>query len=153
LLVGLAEDGEGGLRYAGRVGTGMTEQDLERLAALLAPLEQPASPFRGGGARPPAGAIFCAPRLICEVEFAEWTRDGLLRAPSFKGLRDDKEPAAVRGEEGLVVIGSRALVDGRELALANLGKVLYPAAGTTKRDVIDYYAAVAPALLPHLADR
>ena len=162
LLVGLP-DGADALRYCGRVGTGMSERDLDELRALLAPLERPTSPF-AAGPRPPADAIFCEPRLVCEVEFTEWTRDGLLRAPSFKGLRDDKAPEEVRDEtveadEDRLVVReetggrARAWAGGRELALSNLDKVLYPATGFTKRDVIEYYAAVAPVLLPHLADR
>jgi bifunctional non-homologous end joining protein LigD len=127
------------------------------------------------------------PQLVCEVEFTEWTQDGQLRHPSYKGLRDDKpaaqvvredkpapkvvrddEPAApVVGEDepasrdrraGLVIREEtaksvRTQVEGRELVLSNLGKVLYPAGGFTKRDVIGYYAAIAPVLLAHLEGR
>jgi DNA ligase D len=193
LLVGVYE--AGGLRCAGRVGTGFSEAELDRLARLMAPLEHEASPFSGGPA-PPRGAVFCLPQLVCEVEFTEWTQDGQLRHPSYKGLRDDKPaahvvredkpaaplagedtPAPVVGDDkppaqlaseaeragrdrpaGLVVRqetakSARTEVEGRELVLSNLAKVLYPAVGFTKRAVIDYYAAVAPVLLPHLEGR
>ncbi|MEA2254671.1 MAG: bifunctional non-ous end joining protein LigD [Solirubrobacteraceae bacterium] len=148
LLVGVGEDE--GLRYAGRVGTGFTEEELDRLAALLKPLERKDSPFAPGDPKPPRGAVFVDPRLVAEVEFREWTDNGQLRAPSYKGLRDDK-PAelVVREEAGTAV----AEVDGRTVRLSNLDKVLYPKAGFTKRDVIDYYARIAPVLLPHLEDR
>ncbi|MEA2394472.1 MAG: bifunctional non-ous end joining protein LigD [Solirubrobacteraceae bacterium] len=148
LLVGVGEDD--GLRYAGRVGTGFTEQELDRLAGLLGPLQRDDSPFAPGVPKPPRDAVFVDPRLVAEVEFREWTDSGQLRAPSYKGLRDDK-PAelVVREEAGTAV----AEVDGRTVRLSNLDKVMYPKAGFTKRDVIDYYARIAPVLLPHLEDR
>jgi len=168
LLVGV-HDPDGTLRYAGRVGTGFSERELDRLARLLAPLERASSPF-GAGEPPPRGAIFCEPRLVAEIEFREWTASGSLRAPSYKGLRDDKAAAEVvredrpaappeRGQRsGLELREQRgetasAVVDGRELKLSNLGKLLYPEARFTKRDVIDYYAAVSGVLLGHLQGR
>jgi bifunctional non-homologous end joining protein LigD len=89
LVVGFHEDG--GLHYAGRVGTGFTEAELLRLARLLEPLERPDSPFTGR--QPPKETRFVEPRLVCEVEFVEWTHSRTLRAPSYKGLRDDVDPA------------------------------------------------------------
>jgi bifunctional non-homologous end joining protein LigD len=86
-------DEEGALRYAGRVGTGFDEVELERLAGLLAPLARTGSPFVG---RQPAKGAHCVePRLVCEVAFGEWTKDGRLRHPSYEGLRDDKPAAEV----------------------------------------------------------
>jgi bifunctional non-homologous end joining protein LigD len=98
LLVGFhdeaADGGEHGpLRYAGRVGTGFSEAELDRLARLLAPLARPDSPFELG--TPPRGAVFVEPELVAEVEFREWTRDRMLRHPSYKGLREDKPAAEV----------------------------------------------------------
>jgi bifunctional non-homologous end joining protein LigD len=168
LLVGVHEH-TGALAYAGRVGTGFTEQELDRLAGLLAGLERDGSPFSAGPA-PPRGAVFCDPTLVAEVEFTEWTRTGSLRHPSYKGLRDDKpaeqvvredRPAALgEGErDGALVIAearagkASARVGGRELTLSNLDKVLYPEAGFTKAEVIDYYASIAPVLLAHLDGR
>jgi bifunctional non-homologous end joining protein LigD len=91
LLVGYHDDGA--LRYAGKVGTGFTQAELDRLAALLAPLAVEQSPF--DGAQPRRGARFVRPELVAEVEFTEWTSEGLLRHPSYKGLRDDKRAADV----------------------------------------------------------
>jgi bifunctional non-homologous end joining protein LigD len=81
------------LRYAGRVGSGLTDADLRRLSSLLTPLRRDDSPFEGR--QPPRTAIFVEPRLVVEVEFAEWTRTRTLRAPTFCGLVDDADPRAV----------------------------------------------------------
>ncbi|MHB8531827.1 MAG: DNA ligase D, partial [Solirubrobacteraceae bacterium] len=175
LLLGVYEPGAG-LRYVGRVGTGFSERDLQRLQELLAPLERGDSPFTAGE-RPPREARFVAPKLVAEVEFAEWTQGGSLRAPSYQGLREDKEASEVVREEtpregergrrraprrragGGLVLEDRtaksaiAEVGGRELKLSNLGKVLFPQADFAKGEVIDYYAAIAPVLLPHLQGR
>jgi bifunctional non-homologous end joining protein LigD len=80
--------------YAGKVGTGFSEKMLERLQSLLEPLRRAGSPFDAGTA-PPKGAIFVEPKIVGEFEFSEWTRAGQLRQPSFKGLREDKDPKAV----------------------------------------------------------
>jgi bifunctional non-homologous end joining protein LigD len=90
------------LRYAGQVGTGFKEEDLNRLADLLGPLRTETSPFEGR--QPPKGTIFVEPRIVIEVEFANWTRTNTLRAPAYKGVRDDKDPQDVvlEREEGKV---------------------------------------------------
>jgi bifunctional non-homologous end joining protein LigD len=95
LLVGCWEDG--GLHYAGRVGTGFTVAELDRLAGLLGPLERPDSPF--ASRKLPRAARFVEPRLVCAVEYTEWTRERTLRHPSYKGLRDDIGPEDVACEE------------------------------------------------------
>ena len=91
LLVGYYEDGS--LRYAGRVGTGFTEETLRMLMKRLKPLRRKTTPFEGR--QPPKEAIFAEPELVAEVEFREWTNARTLRAPVFKGLREDKDPADV----------------------------------------------------------
>lgn len=91
LLVGHYDDEA--LRYAGRVGSGFTEAELIRLGKLLEPLARKESPFEGR--QPPKGAVWVEPELVAEVEFREWTRAGTLRAPVYKGLREDKDPRAV----------------------------------------------------------
>jgi bifunctional non-homologous end joining protein LigD len=88
LAVGVMEDGR--LVYAGKVGTGFTERTLAMLERELQPLQRDESPFEGR--QPPKGTVFVEPRLVASVEFREWTNSGTLRAPSFKGLRPDKDP-------------------------------------------------------------
>jgi bifunctional non-homologous end joining protein LigD len=161
LLVG-RRDEEGALQYAGRVGTGFTESELDRLSGLLGPLERERNPFARG--RGPRGAVWVEPELACEVEFREWTRDGVLRAPSYQGLAERPDEVALDSEppQEPAVLGPlrplqrddvAATVDGRRLKLSNLDKVLYPRVGFTKGQVIDYYARIAPTLLPHLRGR
>jgi bifunctional non-homologous end joining protein LigD len=92
LLVGYYEDG--GLRYAGKVGTGYTAATLRELGAWLRKLGTPESPFID--ARPiPKGAHWTRPELVAQIGFAEWTNDGRLRQPRFLGLRDDKRATEV----------------------------------------------------------
>jgi bifunctional non-homologous end joining protein LigD len=160
LLLGVYDESRA-LQYAGRVGSGFTEQDLDELQKLLKPLTRPTSPFAPGPTKPPRTATFADPEVVVEVEFREWTQDGALRAPAYKGLRTDKPPRDVKREcpqnaqEASGGVGDRKIADGRPLPrrLTNPTKVLYPAAGLTKQQVVDYYTAIAPALLPHLRDR
>jgi bifunctional non-homologous end joining protein LigD len=160
LELGVHDPETGELRYAGKVGTGFDEAELDRLAALLRPLARRRSPF--AGRQPARGAHFVEPRLVAEIEFGEWTRDGRLRHPRYKGLRDDKPADEVVRErvqpppapaERRVRGGVELELDGRTVRLSNPDKVLYPSAGFTKRDLADYYRAIAPVLLPHLRDR
>jgi bifunctional non-homologous end joining protein LigD len=192
LLVGVY-DPDGAFRYAGRVGTGFNDAELDRLGKLLKPLKREDSPFTAGE-RPPRGAVFVEPELVAEIEFTEWTSAGVLRHPSYKGLREDKNAREVVREDtppatpaerasGKPEPGKRAprkrgaskqasdgldpplvlheqsakaattTVEGRELKLSNLDKPLYAEAGFLKRDVIDFYAAVATTILAHLQGR
>jgi bifunctional non-homologous end joining protein LigD len=96
LLVGYHRDGD--LRYAGRVGSGYTEQELDRLDAQLEPLARPTSPFVPPPPLPPEVAKhgrFVEPTLVAEVAFSEWTHLGTLRAPRYKGMRPDVDPRSV----------------------------------------------------------
>jgi bifunctional non-homologous end joining protein LigD len=88
-----------GLQYAGRVGTGFTERDLANLKKTLAPLHSDESPFAAPLPRQDAkGVTFVEPTLVGEVRYSEWTSDGRLRQPSWRGLRPDKDPSEVERE-------------------------------------------------------
>ena len=154
------------LRYAGKVGTGFKAADLSAIAARLAPLERKTSPF-GAGPKPPKGAQFVEPRLVAEVEFREITKEGILRHSAYKGLREDKAADEVVLEQATDPQGESLTagavkrprkkaaveVEGHELELSNLDKVLYPKTGFTKGELIDWYASVGEVLLPHLRGR
>jgi bifunctional non-homologous end joining protein LigD len=174
ILTGYYDDGA--LRFAGKVGTGFDERELERIEGLLRPLARDTSPFEGR--QPERGAHFVEPELVAEIEFTEWTSQNVLRHPSYKGLRDDKRPLEVvleKAEEPTAAPAAatetarapllRSLVggeprgsaevtlDAKTLTLTNLDKVMYPSTGFTKGEVIDYYLRVGPTLLPHVRDR
>jgi bifunctional non-homologous end joining protein LigD len=99
LLVGYHDETSGpdALRFAGKVGTGFTEKTLKELAGLLWPRGRDTSPFVDKV--PYKLARFTDPFLVAEVEFTEWTEGGTLRHPSYKGWREDKDPADVVREE------------------------------------------------------
>jgi bifunctional non-homologous end joining protein LigD len=141
------------LVYAGNVGTGFGAKEIDRLLAKLRPLKRSTSPFREVPKMPKvrrSDVVWVEPKLVCEVEFAEWTHDGRLRAPSYQGLREDKAPEEVRREEPTA---DRITKGSRELKLSNLDKVFFPQEGITKGDLIEYYRAIAPVLVPHLEER
>ncbi|HEV7207421.1 MAG TPA: non-homologous end-joining DNA ligase [Mycobacteriales bacterium] len=94
LLLGV--HGPDGLEYAGHVGTGFSEATLALLAGRLEPLRRADSPFGRPVPREHAkDAVWVSPELVIEVDYTEWTRDGRLRHPSYKGLRDDYDAGAV----------------------------------------------------------
>ena len=99
LLIGYYESTEpdARLRYAGRVGTGLTENELQRLVGLLEPLRRETSPFTP--APRVKDAVFVEPELVAEVKFTEWTSAGAVRAPVYLGLRDDRDPRDVVRED------------------------------------------------------
>jgi len=95
LLVGLYAGRQ--LRFAGKVGTGYSEEVLADLAKKMAPLATANSPFEP--APPGHGVTWLRPRLVAQIAFAEWTQDGKLCQPAFLGLRDDKNPADCQWSE------------------------------------------------------
>jgi bifunctional non-homologous end joining protein LigD len=151
LVLAVNEGGE--LRYVGNVGTGFDAKEIERLLKLLQPLERKDPPFPAVPKMPrvrKGDVVWVEPKLVAEVEFSEWTHDGRVRQPSYKGLRDDKRATEVRREQP----SSRTVRKGkRTLELSNLDKVFWPDEQITKGDLIEYYREVAPVLLPHLKNR
>jgi bifunctional non-homologous end joining protein LigD len=153
------------LRYVGNVGTGFTDSEIDRLLEKLRPLERDTPPFPAVPKMPKvkkADVVWVEPKLVVQVEFSEWTHDGHLRAPRYKGLREDKPAAEVVREEpvsGLkpqtseAPLGTEIRRGNRGLKLSNLDKVFWPGEGITKGDLLRYYQAVAPVIVPHLSDR
>lgn len=149
LVLGI-HDGKGRLVPCGRVGTGFSMREAELLEERLKAMLRPDPPFPDGSGE--KGVAWVAPRLVCEVEFSEWTPDGQLRHPSYQGLRLDKEPSEVV-REGEASEGGEA---GDRLAgfrLTSPDKVLYPDQGLTKRALAEYYLDVAGWILPHIQGR
>jgi bifunctional non-homologous end joining protein LigD len=151
LVLAVHRDGE--LQYVGNCGTGFTDDEIDRLLTKLRPLERETAPFSVVPKMPRVrreDIVWVEPELVCEVEFAEWTHDGRLRAPSYQGLREDKSAAEVRRE---VPVENEIRRGKRVLKLSNLDKTFWPDEGITKGDLLAYYREVAPVLVPHLADR
>jgi bifunctional non-homologous end joining protein LigD len=160
----LAGHENGRLVYAGRVGTGFSDRLLEQLHRQLRAIETDRIPLDG---KPPSlkGVHWVEPRLVAEVEFTERTRDGHLRHPTFRGLREDKEaeevampgiadmdePAPAPARASVRRAPGEAEVAG--VRISNPGRVMYPEAGITKLDIAQYYADIADWVLPGMADR
>jgi len=153
LVLGTYDEG-GELVYVGNVGTGFNDKEIERLLRKLKPLERDTPPFKSVPKMPrvrKGDIVWVEPKLVAEVEFAEWTHDGRLRAPAYKGLREDKDATEVRREEPPMATEIRK--GKRVLKLSNVDKLFWPEEGITKGDLLSYYQRVAPVLAPHLKDR
>jgi bifunctional non-homologous end joining protein LigD len=151
LILGVERDG--GLVWVGNCGTGFDDKELDRLQGILDPLRRDTCPFIEVPRMPrvrTTDVIWVEPKLVCEVEFAEWTSDERLRAPVYMGLRDDKPARDVHRERA---VKAPARTGRPEPPLSNLDKVFWPDEKITKGDLIDYYRQVAEVLVPHLRDR
>lgn len=168
LVLAYYENGK--LTYAGNVGSGFTQESLKAVYEQMKPLVTSRSPVRE--APKDIGKItWTKPELVCTVRFSSWTDDIRLRAPVFLGMRSDLLPQECVREIGiqaptteaetprnqpLLPEGSNEVVltvDDRRLKFTNIKKVFYPQEGYTKRDLINFYAAVADLLVPHLQGR
>ena len=150
LLLGQLRDAE--MVYSGRVGTGFSHAERVALAAELGAAPPAAAPLNA-----PADQDYrwVAPALVGEVRFKERTRDGLLRAPVFIAMRDDKTVAECvsAGELPEHAAAVDEAQTERLVDFTNRDKVFWPDDGYTKGDLIDYYRAISPWLLPYLKDR
>jgi len=191
LLVGLFDGGK--LVYIGKIGTGFNQQMQKELMAKMKKLVVKTSPFtttpdvnkpsRFRPNPPKSTVTWLKPELVCEVSYSEITEDGVMRHPSFEGIREDKSAKDVRKERPKAVeklkneipptnaytkpvkdkVRKTLLnpkdetqvrsINGHELKFTNLSKVYWPKEGYTKRDMLNYYYQVAPYLLPYLKDR
>jgi bifunctional non-homologous end joining protein LigD len=157
------------LVYVSKVGTGFDQAGLKSLSEKLLPLARATPPFDAGAIPKGRGHHWVEPRLVCEVRFSDWTKDGGIRHPTFLGLRSDKRPEECRRAAPLVAsqddVMTRTAVPpaptpsagadsmARTVKLTNLKKIFWPADGYTKGDMVAYYERIAPLLLPYLRDR
>jgi bifunctional non-homologous end joining protein LigD len=157
LLLGVHQDDA--LIYAGKVGTGFDQSSLVSLARLLDRRAVKTPPFADAASIREKGVHWARPDLVCEIEFTEWTADGHLRHPSFKGLREDKDPAEVVREVPRAVNEptKKSAKKKKKTTTPSLvthpDRVLFPESGLTKGQLAAYYDAIADRLLPHVADR
>ncbi len=159
LLLGVYDD-DGALRYAGKVGSGFDESRLRALSARLQALGTQDSPFAQRVRE--RGAHWVRPELVAEVSFTQWTTDGRIRHPVFRGLRDDKPASAIRRERAsdeAAVATQASAPDPRVERLLARVRVSHPrriidaSSGITKLELVRHYALVAPAMMPHLQRR
>jgi bifunctional non-homologous end joining protein LigD len=159
LVLGLYDRGK--LTWAGNAGAGFDQKTMREIHALLAPLETAERPFEPDR-NLPRQVAWVRPELVCEVKFSNWTEEGRLRAPVFAGLRPDVDPrecvresAATERAPLLDPAAKETIltIDGHRLKFTNLDKVYWPKDGYRKRDLLNYYDAIAPLILPYLRDR
>jgi bifunctional non-homologous end joining protein LigD len=165
LLLGSFENGE--LTFTGRAGSGFTEKQLVELRKTLEAIRVSQPPCSGPIPQE-NGASWVEPRLVCEVEYTEWTEEGLLRQPVFLRFRDDKRPEecvfrGTAGQQGsgagdgpetaVSATGPQRPSEQQRLEFTNLKKVFWPDEGYTKGDLIEYYRSISPWILPYLEDR
>ncbi|GFM53470.1 ATP-dependent DNA ligase [Pseudomonas cichorii] len=152
-------DEDAGLVYAGRVGTGFSaallKQLYKRLEALLrdtSPLARPLSPAQSRSVK------WIEPQLVCEVEFAQWTREGILRQATFVGLRSDKPASDIVREYPQQVTAPSASRTAQKVNVAGIGishpeRVIDRESKAQKIDLAHFYESIADWILPHLASR
>ena len=165
LLLAVNEDD--GLRYAGRVGTGFGEAALKDIHQRLHKLARADSPLAGKLSTTQArGVSWVEPQLVGEVEFAEWTREGIVRQASFIALRSDKPAAQIirerpgatpaaepekRAKRNGAKASGKPVVAG--VAISNPQRVIDPESGITKLELVEFYASIGDWLLPFLNNR
>ena len=164
LVLGTHDRGK--LKWAGNVGTGFDRKTMKAIYEKLAPLVIDKCPLQPDKNLPKKDVTWVRPELVCEVKFANWTEDGRLRAPVWMGFRPDLDPAEVVRQNGAAdppvkrttlldpsLAEANLTIDGHRLKFTNLNKVFFPKDGYRKRDLLNYYDAVAPLIIPHLKDR
>ena len=177
----LARPGLDGLSYVGRVGSGFGDAMLRDLFKRMRPLETAGPTVELPAHIPlrPRNVQWLQPRLVVEVAFRGWAKEGLLRQASFRGLREDKDMADLQPEKPAVskakaparakagkgaaktapartrakAARKAGSADGADVVITHPDRVVYPADGMTKGDVAAYYRAIAPWLLRDIAGR
>ena len=144
----------------GRVGSGLNDARIDTLLAKLAPLIVDAPTSKGTYESAPRGRTHVKPELVVRVRFLEWSEEGSLRFPVYLDLESDVDPrscTAAPHDETHVATALPAPIEEAPPAVVvkvtNRAKLFWPEEGYTKGDLIDYYVAIAPTLLPYLQDR
>ena len=150
LLLGVHD--KGALRFAGKVGTGFSADEMERLLKLMAPLAQK-TPTVDAPRAAVRQARWITPKLVVEVAFAEFTDEGVLRHSSYLGLREDKKPEAVVLEIEAPVARVTQPTSTSGVKISNRDRVIFPEGKLTKGELADYYEAVADIMLPWAGSR
>jgi bifunctional non-homologous end joining protein LigD len=154
LILGV-HTGTGDLKYAGSVGSGFSERVLADVHEKLLALQTKSCPF----ANPKAiekKANWVEPKLLAEVSFAEWTKDGKIRHAVFHGLRSDKPAQAIVREEPKHLqqpATAKPVHAKKGLKVSNPERVIDASTGITKLQLVKYYDTVAPLMMEHLAGR
>lgn len=158
LILGIYENGI--LRHIGNVGSGFTDKSLKETFNLLQPFKVAGKLFELKTSKNiESKIVWVEPKFLCNVKFQSWTREKLLRAPVFLGLRNDKLPSEIELEHSIPMkeennSNEKILTFGRKkVKLTNLNKVFWPEEGFTKGDLINYYDAVSEYILPYLKNR
>jgi bifunctional non-homologous end joining protein LigD len=146
------------LLYAGKVGTGFGQELAKKIYKELKPLEIDKSPFKGEVEKSRRKHFWVKPETLCEVKFWEWTPDKHIRHASFKGLREDKAPKAVKREipekppvKSKKSAKKKFTIEG--IAITHPEREVYPGANITKGDIAEYYARAMPYILPFVENR
>lgn len=156
--------------YAGRVGTGFDTKTARTLFKTLQPLKRPDmayTKYSDAGRRGPGwkrGVVWVEPKLVCEVEFTEWTEDGALRHPSFQGLREDKPATSISRDVPMAVKKtikpekakttlSTKKADVGGIGISHPERIIYPGTDITKLQLAGYYHTMAEYILPHVKNR
>jgi len=162
LVLGVMDEGE--LVYIGQAGTGFTDSTLKSIYDKLKPFITEKSPFNKK-IKTKTPITWVKPKFICEVDFLEWTEEGLLRAPVFRRIRDDKNIDEIVKEEEVNnvdetidstndgIMNKEITIQGKKLSVTNLNKIYFPEDEITKGDIINYYRSVAKYMLPYLKGR
>ena len=161
LLLGVYDGEE--LIYAGRAGTGISENDMIVLESYFQGLKRLESPFKQEPKTKSNEKItWLEPKLAAEIKFAEWTKENLLRQASYKGLRADKDPKDIKrekAEETQPQFNERQekpmekgfTIEG--VKISSPDKIIYNELDITKEDVVRYYSKVAERMLPYVRNR
>ncbi|HET7282106.1 MAG TPA: DNA ligase D [Sphingomicrobium sp.] len=159
----LAAKEKGKLTYVGKVGTGFNGKLIQELMERMKPLEIDKAPIEVPRADR-KGAHWITPKLVAEINFSEFTDDGILRHPSFIGLREDKPASEVVVEEPKKLKatekkgdrkrkGARASAEDFGIEISSPERVIFPELKLTKKDLAEYYAAIEPLIMIDAAER